>query len=230
MKRLNRKGFTLIELLAVIVILAIVLVVTIPSVINALNSAREKSLQNAADVVAEWMTKQYQQAKLGIDVDEKYSSLMDTMLDTYFHFDYFNNFSTNNEQYAQYANSFFGEYTRSTTNKKSTYNLSSISPGLLEAAGISDVENNICTEDNGNDDKCSTQTGAYPHYSGFQLQGEKICVRLCAKEGGSFWTTDFDGSDSEAKHCKLSSGCTGDGVTGFNLTEKVCSSSACTLQ
>jgi len=60
MKRLNKKGFTLIELLAVIVILAIVLVVTIPSVINALNSARTKSLQNAADTVADWFTKNYE--------------------------------------------------------------------------------------------------------------------------------------------------------------------------
>lgn len=229
MKRLNRKGFTLIELLAVIVILAIVLVVTIPSVISSLNSAREKSLQNAADVVSDWMTKQYQQDKLGIDVDESYSSLMNTMLNTSFKYDYLNKFSTNYNRYAQYANSFFGDYTLVLANNASTYNLSEESLELLKAAGISNVENNICTEDNGNDDKCSTQSGAYPHYSGFQLQGERICVRLCAKEGGSFWTTDFDSSNSEAKHCKLSSGCTGDGVTGFNLKDKACSSSACAL-
>ncbi|MGM9876085.1 MAG: prepilin-type N-terminal cleavage/methylation domain-containing protein [Bacilli bacterium] len=60
MKKLNRKGFTLIELLAVIVVLAIVLVVTIPSVISSMNSAKKKQLQNAADVSAEWFTKQYE--------------------------------------------------------------------------------------------------------------------------------------------------------------------------
>lgn len=59
MKKLNRKGFTLIELLAVIVILAIVMVVTIPSVLNAMDNAREGQLQNAADSVAEWFQKQY---------------------------------------------------------------------------------------------------------------------------------------------------------------------------
>ena len=60
MKKLNRKGFTLIELLAVIVILAIVMVVTIPSVINAMNSARSGQLKNAADTVADWLTKNYE--------------------------------------------------------------------------------------------------------------------------------------------------------------------------
>ena len=58
MKKLNRKGFTLIELLAVIVVLAIVLVVTIPSVLRSVDSAREKSLENAANSVADWMTRQ----------------------------------------------------------------------------------------------------------------------------------------------------------------------------
>lgn len=83
MKRLNKKGFTLIELLAVIVILAIVLVVTIPSVINTMNDARDKSLQNAADTVAEWFTKQYELATLGATlgsgtVDEAYSKFVGT--------------------------------------------------------------------------------------------------------------------------------------------------------
>ena len=65
MKKLNRKGFTLIELLAVIVILAVVLVVTIPSVISSMNTAKGKQLQNAANTVTEWFTKQYELATLG---------------------------------------------------------------------------------------------------------------------------------------------------------------------
>ena len=76
MKNLNRRGFTLIELLAVIVILAIVLVVTIPSVINSINTARTKSLQNAADSVATWFTKQYELNELGADgVSENFKAL-----------------------------------------------------------------------------------------------------------------------------------------------------------
>lgn len=67
MKKLNRKGFTLIELLAVIVVLAIVLVVTIPSFIAGMNSSKEKQLQNAADTVTTWFTKQYELATIGID-------------------------------------------------------------------------------------------------------------------------------------------------------------------
>ena len=65
MKKLNRKGFTLIELLAVIVILAVVLVVTIPSVINAMNTAREKSLENSANTIADWFQKNYDIDQLG---------------------------------------------------------------------------------------------------------------------------------------------------------------------
>ena len=71
MKKLNRKGFTLIELLAVIVILAVVLVVTIPSVITATNDARKKNLQNAANTVEEWFTKQYELSVLGTSLGDK---------------------------------------------------------------------------------------------------------------------------------------------------------------
>ena len=79
MKKLNRKGFTLIELLAVIVVLAIVLVVTIPSVISSMNSAKQKSLQNAADSIQEWFQKNYEIANIGGDVgtpDIAYSNFM----------------------------------------------------------------------------------------------------------------------------------------------------------
>jgi len=55
---LGNKGFTLIELLAVIVILAIVMVVTIPSVLTALNGAKNSQLQNATDSISKWLTRQ----------------------------------------------------------------------------------------------------------------------------------------------------------------------------
>lgn len=79
MKKLNRKGFTLIELLAVIVILAVVLVVTIPSVITAMNDARDKNLQNAANTVEEWFTKQYELSVLGTSLG---SESVDTIFNT----------------------------------------------------------------------------------------------------------------------------------------------------
>lgn len=63
--KLNKKGFTLIELLAVIVILAIIMVVTIPTVLNSMNRARTNQLQNAADSVSEWFTKEYELAAMG---------------------------------------------------------------------------------------------------------------------------------------------------------------------
>ena len=115
MKKLNRKGFTLIELLAVIVILAIVMVVTIPSVINAMNGARSGQLKNAADTVAEWLTKNYElsgySATLGTaTVDKAYSDFMGT----------------------------------GTTAKTWTTTAMDISD-ILEAAGISDADTNIAT-------------------------------------------------------------------------------------
>lgn len=67
MKKLNRKGFTLIELLAVIVILAIVLVVTIPNVINSMNSARQKSFENAVETIRDYVQKNYDICNLGAD-------------------------------------------------------------------------------------------------------------------------------------------------------------------
>ena len=82
MKKLNRKGFTLIELLAVIVVLAIVLVVTIPSVLRSVNNARVKSLENSANAVADWLTRQSELAAIadtGItddEVDEIFADLV----------------------------------------------------------------------------------------------------------------------------------------------------------
>ena len=61
---MNKKGFTLIELLAVIVILAVVMVVTIPSVLKSMSRARLNQYQNAADTVADWLTKQYEAASM----------------------------------------------------------------------------------------------------------------------------------------------------------------------
>lgn len=85
MKKLNRKGFTLIELLAVIVILAVVLVVTIPSVISSMNTAKGKQLQNAANTVTEWFTKQYELATLGSDMvgtpDAVYTAFVNKLTD-----------------------------------------------------------------------------------------------------------------------------------------------------
>lgn len=78
-KNIKRKGFTLIELLAVIVILAIVLVVTIPSVISSMKSAKEKQLQNSADIVADWLNKQLAAAKLGEEfVSEEYKEFINS--------------------------------------------------------------------------------------------------------------------------------------------------------
>jgi len=61
----KKKGFTLIELLAIIVILAIIMVVTIPTVLSSVEEARKKNFYNSANVVAEWLEKQYGLARFG---------------------------------------------------------------------------------------------------------------------------------------------------------------------
>ena len=65
MKRLNRKGFTLVELLAVIIILAIVVGITIPAVLTMVDNAKRKAGKDAADVVADWVDKQYGLVSIG---------------------------------------------------------------------------------------------------------------------------------------------------------------------
>ena len=64
MKKLNRKGFTLIELLAVVVILAVILVVTIPSVLSTMEKSKEKSFNDAVEIIRDYVQKQYEISKL----------------------------------------------------------------------------------------------------------------------------------------------------------------------
>ena len=211
MRKLNRKGFTLIELLAVIVILGIVMVVTIPSIISSVNSAKDKQFQNTVDNVSKWMSTQYKQIQLGYEAETSYMELYNKLtFSSPISMNYLD--WLNSEEPAQvlnsHANAFFGGYSYQKVNSLK-YNISNESKKLLKDAGILNVEVDICTEANGKDNKCSKET--YAHYSGFQLQGEKICVRLCAKEGGIFWTNN-------SEHCKISSGCT---TTSFNLTDWV---------
>lgn len=49
----NKKGFTLIELLAVIVVLSIILIIAVPSVLNAIESSKEKTKYTAAKEIVE---------------------------------------------------------------------------------------------------------------------------------------------------------------------------------
>ena len=44
-KKNRKKGFTLVELLAVIVVLAVIMVLAVPSVLNQMNSAKQKTFQ-----------------------------------------------------------------------------------------------------------------------------------------------------------------------------------------
>ena len=70
MKKLNRKGFTLVELLAVIIILAIVVGITIPALLTMVDNTRRKAGKDAADIVADWVDKQYGLISMGFSENE----------------------------------------------------------------------------------------------------------------------------------------------------------------
>lgn len=91
MKKLNRKGFTLIELLAVVVILAVILVVTIPSVLDTMDEARQKSLDDVAAIIQDYAQKQYEQCELNLD---KYDTTVFTRNATTGVCSFVNNYST----------------------------------------------------------------------------------------------------------------------------------------
>ena len=54
-----RKGFTLVELLAVIAILAIILVISVPKVISVIDNAKQKTIEDTANIVASQAEKEY---------------------------------------------------------------------------------------------------------------------------------------------------------------------------
>ena len=61
---MKNKGFTLVELLAVIVVLAIIMIVAVPSVLNALDAARQKSFSLFAENAIRKTMEVYQNEEL----------------------------------------------------------------------------------------------------------------------------------------------------------------------
>ena len=197
MNRLNRKGFTLIELLAVIVILAIVLVVTIPSVISAMNNSKHSQFQNAADAATDWLNKQYDLMKLGLETDSDFNAWYNGGV-------YERTNAGHEGEIFNIFKSFDGQKTLTYTDYPKMYTLSNIffhfkqsdrptdkgkSEGikLLTAAGISNVDTNIDTEKN-NWVKID--------------DNDKFCIVLCADDEGSFYVNDED-----TVNYVISSGC-----------------------
>lgn len=184
MIKLNRKGFTLIELLAVVILLGIILVVTIPSVISSTNVAKEKQLKNAANTVADWYTKQYQ-----LYVIDK------TLADEAFYNPDPENPDVNNG-FMPFLGSSIGTarpFAFANTDERAE----SSNPKRLKAikaAGIVDPENNFDLIN-----------------SWIILTGDKVCVRLTAKEDGDFYV-------SGGKNSKCSSTCNPGANGGLDCT------------
>lgn len=180
---LNKKGFTLIELLAVIVILAIIMVVTIPTVLSSMNNARTNQLQNAADSVAEWFTKEYELAAMG-----DYMGGADPA---------FNTFVLPLKKDA--SNADIGTY--NDLNGTGSTNAKYLTEAVVTAAGISNAKNNIVTSASAP----TTGTNTTDSYVYYNTANNKMCVVLFAKRGGSFYVNTSGGNN---KVC--SSGCNND--------------------
>jgi len=56
---MKKTGFTLVELLAVIAILAIILVISVPKVISVIDNAKQKTIEDTANIVASQAEKEY---------------------------------------------------------------------------------------------------------------------------------------------------------------------------
>lgn len=168
MKKINRKGFTLIELLAVIVILAVIMVVTIPSVLTAMSGAKVSQLNNASETVARWLTKNYELANLDLGLDTSSVDLAYT--------NFVNKMGTSTSTYSDA--SFSSKNLSSCGNSNATY-CQEESIAMLEAAGVSDPENNI------------DLANSYVWF-----EENKFVTKLNAKEGGAFYTNGENSSSS----------------------------------
>jgi len=56
---MKKNGFTLVELLAVIAILAIILVISVPKIISVIDNAKQKTIEDTANIVASQAEKEY---------------------------------------------------------------------------------------------------------------------------------------------------------------------------
>jgi len=56
---MKKTGFTLVELLAVIAILAIILVISVPKIISVIDNAKQKTIEDTANIVASQAEKEY---------------------------------------------------------------------------------------------------------------------------------------------------------------------------
>lgn len=163
MKKVLKKresGFTFIELLAIIVLLAVTMIVTMTIIISSMSDAKEKQFKNTANIVANYLEKQYILYKTG-GISE----------------------SPNNDFVAWTGND-YKSLNRSSPSTSGT----PIWEILIVNAGV--AKGNL----NSNNDSPSS-------YAYYNINNNRMCVVLIAKEGGSFYV---EGGINEAK----SSGCT----------------------
>ncbi len=78
MLKIGKRGFTLVELLAVIVVLSITVGVSIPIASEVITNSKRESLTVIVDEAEDYLTDQWKVKKMGLEVDEAFSTVFDT--------------------------------------------------------------------------------------------------------------------------------------------------------
>ena len=201
-----KKGFTLVELLAVIAILAIILVISVPKVISVIDNAKQKTIEDTANIVASQAEKEYFKRKEMGTLDQYNDPITCDDIVTINSTDYKScsvDFSTDGTAYVSlYGNGRLdGYYCLSTTKNDANCNgeVNVYKESILNGAypRISDGMIPVTIADNGTVTTVNPTSNTWYNYSN-KIWANVVLVKETGTQTRSYYQTNYNVTVNEA--------------------------------
>jgi len=201
-----KKGFTLVELLAVIAILAIILVISVPKIISVIDNAKQKTIEDTANIVASQAEKEYFKRKEMSTLDQYNDPITCDDIVTINNTDYKScsvDFSTDGTAYVSlYGNGRLdGYYCLSTTKNDANCNGQEdvYRESILNGAypRISDGMIPVTIADNGTVTTVNPTSNTWYNYSN-KIWANVVLVKETGTQTRSYYQTNYNVTINEA--------------------------------